>query len=156
MTQEWSVFLPPWCLYPKRDKLGHSFSKDYETSFSQTYIWWLLWLFHCKSLTLQINKEREVSIFAATKSLTFGCHYLYTCEIVKCTLQFLIGRKWSAGCPKIIVPRLCGYCGGAVDSIISVLSKAFDCMAHDLFIAKLKAYGFGLEGLRLIANYPFW
>ena len=27
----------------------------------------------------------------------------------------------STGCPKIIVPRLCGYCGGAADSIISVL-----------------------------------
>ena len=28
---------------------------------------------------------------------------------------------YSTGCPKIIVPCLCGYCGGAVDSIISVL-----------------------------------
>ena len=31
--------------------------------------------------------------------------------------------------------------------------KVFDCMPHDLLIAKLKAYGFGLQGLRLIANY---
>ena len=28
----------------------------------------------------------------------------------------------ATGCPKIIVPCLCGYCGGAVDSIISVLN----------------------------------
>ena len=27
------------------------------------------------------------------------------------------------GCPKIIVPCLCGYCGGAVDSIISVFTQ---------------------------------
>ena len=27
------------------------------------------------------------------------------------------------GCPEIIVARLCGYCGGAVDSIISVFTQ---------------------------------
>ena len=27
------------------------------------------------------------------------------------------------GCPKIIVPRLCGCCGGAVDSVISVFTQ---------------------------------
>ena len=37
--------------------------------------------------------------------------------------------------------------------ILMDLSKAFDCMPHDLLIAELKAYGFGLQGLRLIANY---
>ena len=37
--------------------------------------------------------------------------------------------------------------------ILMDLSKAFDCMPHDLQIAKSKAYGFGLQGLRLIANY---
>ena len=36
--------------------------------------------------------------------------------------------------------------------ILMDLSKAFDCMPHDLLVAKLKAYGFGLQGLRLIGN----
>ena len=32
----------------------------------------------------------------------------------------------STGCPKIIVPCLFGYCGGAVDSIVSVLLICID------------------------------
>ena len=34
------------------------------------------------------------------------------------------------------------------------LSKAFDCIRHDLLIAKLHAYGFSDEALKLINDYP--
>ena len=33
------------------------------------------------------------------------------------------------------------------------LSKAFDCLSHDLLIAKLSAYGFSMAALRLVQNY---
>ena len=33
------------------------------------------------------------------------------------------------------------------------LSNAFDCIRHDLLIAKLHAYGFSDEGLKLINDY---
>ena len=33
------------------------------------------------------------------------------------------------------------------------LSKAFDTLNHDLLIAKLHAYGFSKESLRLIKSY---
>ena len=33
------------------------------------------------------------------------------------------------------------------------LSKAYDCLPHDLIIAKLEAYGFDTKSLRFIFNY---
>ena len=35
-------------------------------------------------------------------------------------------------------------------AILTELSKAFDCMCHDLLVAKLNAYGFDRNALKLI------
>ena len=37
--------------------------------------------------------------------------------------------------------------------LLTDLSKAFDCINHDLLIAKLHAYGFSLESLTFIQSY---
>ena len=42
-----------------------------------------------------------------------------------------------------------GYGGG----IVMDLSKAFDILDHDLLVAKLYAYGFSNNALRLIKSY---
>ena len=33
------------------------------------------------------------------------------------------------------------------------LSKAYDCLPHDLLVAKFEAYGIGKSGLNLLLNY---
>ena len=43
--------------------------------------------------------------------------------------------------------------GRVVGMVLMDLSKAYDCIPHDLLIAKLKAYGFGHHSLLLIHNY---
>ena len=42
-----------------------------------------------------------------------------------------------------------GYAG----AILTDLSKAFDCLNHDLLIAKLNAYGFSQDALKFIRSY---
>ena len=43
--------------------------------------------------------------------------------------------------------------GGAFGALLTDLSKAFDCLSHELLIAKLHAYGFDKRSLVLIYNY---
>ena len=43
--------------------------------------------------------------------------------------------------------------GGAFGALLTDLSKAFDCIPHDLIIAKLEGYGFQIDALRLVHDY---
>ena len=43
--------------------------------------------------------------------------------------------------------------GKASGALLTNLSKAFDCLDHELLISKLNAYGFTLPALRLIHDF---
>ena len=38
-------------------------------------------------------------------------------------------------------------------ALLTDLSKAYDCLDHELLMAKLKAYGFSLAALKLVHDY---
>ena len=42
---------------------------------------------------------------------------------------------------------------GAFGALMTDLSKAFDCLHHELLIAKLDAYGFDIKSGKLIQQY---
>ena len=42
---------------------------------------------------------------------------------------------------------------GHAGALLPDLSKAFDCMVHELLIAKLHAYGFDTDALKFIYSY---
>ena len=42
---------------------------------------------------------------------------------------------------------------GFAGAVLMDLSKAFDCLNHDLLIAKLNAYGFSKKSVTLIRSY---
>ena len=53
---------------------------------------------------------------------------------------------WNTGIVKLIRERYLG-------SLLTDLSKVFDCLLHELIIAKLNAYGSSLSALKLAQNY---
>ena len=60
---------------------------------------------------------------------------------LQCTTCLLVMiEKWK---------RIADY-GGVFGALLTDLSKAFDCIPHDLFTAKLEAYGFQIDALKLI------
>ena len=45
------------------------------------------------------------------------------------------------------------YNGGSCSALLADLSKAFECIVHDLLLAKLRAYGFDYNSLKLINSF---
>ena len=67
-------------------------------------------------------------------------------------------RGFSKGCSAQVLSMLEKW-KSAVDNqkrfgaLLTDLSKAFDCLSHDLLIAKLNACWFSIDSLRLVQDY---
>ena len=73
-------------------------------------------------------------------------------------LPFLCGYRKGYSCQHALISLIeywrsmldkKGYAG----AVLMDLSKAFDCINHDLLLAKLHAYGFSIEALKMIKCY---
>ena len=57
--------------------------------------------------------------------------------------QLVMLEKWKLSVDK----------GKAFWPLLTDLLKAFDCLSHELIIAKLNTYGLSLSGLKLLQSY---
>ena len=71
----------------------------------------------------------------------FQCGFRQGISAQHCLLAMI--EKW----------KKCVDQGKTFGALLIDLSKAFDCLPHDLIIAKLNAYGFSLSASKLIRNY---
>jgi ribonuclease P/MRP protein subunit RPP40 len=83
----------------------------------------------------------QISDYMKDKLSIYLCGFRKGMSAQNCLL-FLI-EKWRKCLDKT------GKCG----VLLTDLSKAFDCLVHDLLIAKLHAYGFDYLSLKLILSY---
>ena len=88
-----------------------------------------------KLLSAQINK------FFENKFSNLLCGFRRNHSTQHALIKLL--QKWQSCLDK----------SGKVGTILMDLSKAFDCLSHELLIAKLAAYGFNINSLKLMMNY---
>ena len=71
----------------------------------------------------------------------YQCGFRRGFNAQNCLLAML--EKWKSSVDK----------GKVFGVLLTDLSKAFDCLSHELIIAKLNAFGFSLSALKLMQNY---
>ena len=85
----------------------------------------------------------QISKYFETRFSKFQCGFRKGYSAQHCLLAII--EKWKTAVDN----------GGVFAALLTDLSKAFDCIPHDLIIAKPAAYGFDTNALRLIHNYLY-
>ena len=83
-------------------------------------------------------KHRQISEYFETELSKFQCGFRKGYNTQDCLLAMV------ENCKKALDQ------GNEYGALLTDLSKAFDCLPHDLIVAKLHTYGFLIESLKLI------
>ena len=109
----------------------------------------------------RLRKEnyRPISILN-TFSKVFECYILkqLTPFFNVTMFQFLSAYKKNFSCQNVLLRLIEQWrqhldSNKVVSAVLMDLSKAFDCLSHDLLIAKLEAYGLDREMVKLVYSY---
>ena len=102
---------------------------------------------------LQNSKDnyRPVSILSNISKIYERCIY----DQIQLFFDSLLSKYHAQHCLITLIERWKKSVdnGGAFGALLTDLSKAFDCLPHELLIAKLDAYGFDKSYLTLIHSY---
>ena len=84
---------------------------------------------------------RKISYYMDNVLTKHQCGFRKGCNTRYCLLKML--EKWKSAVDK----------EKSFGTLLKYLSKAFDCLSHDLLLAKLHTCGFSLSALKLIHSY---
>ena len=85
--------------------------------------------------------SKQITSFMDPLLSKYQCGFQRGFSAQNCLLAML--EKWKSSVDK----------GKVFGVLLTGLSKAFDCLSHELIIAKLNAFGFSLSALKLMQNY---
>ena len=98
-------------------------------------------IFSVLSKTFEKLLSKQLSTFFEIILSKFQCRFRKCYSTQHCLLLML--EKW----------KLAFDNNEAFGALVTYLSKAFDCLIHDLLIVKLHSYGLSLISLRLLRDY---
>ena len=128
----------------KRSKLRNDYLKHRTRNFCVTS---MSITFPSLSISPSLSKAFEKCLYDQIYSYTDSILSEAQCDFRKgySTLYSIIAmtEKWRRNLDQ----------GGICGTLFTDLSKAFDCLVHNFLIAKLEAYGFTYEPLKLINSY---
>ena len=106
-----------------------------------------------------VQNYRPITILANLSKVYERCMYIQSYEYLNKNFskwQCGFGQGYSAQhCLLVMVEkwRRCLDIGGVSRALLKDLFKAFDCILHDLLIAKLAGYGFDYNSLQMLQSY---